>query len=239
VSVVIFDLDGVLVESEPYWQAGFADIVNAFAGDSGWTPPGLKADQMGAYQGGRVDETLREILTKLEHSETAMDESLVHDLTHRVIDHASTAFLDHPTPIPVSVAAAKELHARGHTIGVASSSAPEFIDTALEVTGLDGLVAARQSALGLARGKPDPEVYLLLLRQVGVQADQCVAIEDSEKGIGAAVAAGIPCIGLRRHGEPLERFDRCVWVTDRLDADEVEGVLSGRLRRGDRGRDMG
>lgn len=229
-SVVLFDLDGVLVESEPYWQAGFADVVNAVARESSWPDPGLQQAHMGSYQGGRVDETLRDILAKIGQAPAASDESLVRSLTDRVIEQASAAFLDHPIPIDASVQAAKDLHARGFILGVASSSAPQFIDTVLEVVGLAGIVAARQSALGLAEGKPDPEVYALLLRQLGTRAAHCVAIEDSTPGIGAAVAAGIPCIGLRRHDEPMDRFDHCVWVTGAVDADEVEGVLRGELR---------
>jgi beta-phosphoglucomutase-like phosphatase (HAD superfamily) len=238
-SCVIFDLDGVLVESEPYWQAGFADVVNAVAAQSGWPDPGLHSDHLAAYQGGRVDETLRDILTKLGQPEAATDDLLVRQLTAQVIERASTAFRDRPTPILASVAAAKELHACGHTIGVASSSALEFIDAALAVVGLEDVVAARQSALGLARGKPDPEVYLLLLRQLGTPPRHCVAIEDSAAGVGAAVAAGIPCIGLRRHDEPLDWYAPCVWTTSTLDANAIESVLAGKLGDGRQPPDMG
>ena len=225
-TAVIFDLDGVLVDSEPLWSAGFAAVVNEYAAGQGWVHPGLAADDMGAYQGGRVNETLREILTGTGHPAAATDTEVVDRLTEQVIQWVVTAFLARPTGIASSVETARQLHARGLKLGVASSSAIDFIDTVLDTLGLSDAFSARQSSLLLERGKPDGEVYRRTLQELDEQAADCLAIEDSARGIGAAVDAGIRCIGLwREPGSPPDAFKACAGVTRRLSAEEVESWL--------------
>jgi mannitol-1-/sugar-/sorbitol-6-/2-deoxyglucose-6-phosphatase len=232
VSAVLFDLDGVLVESEPYWQEGFAAVVNEFATESGWGDPGLTTKQMAEFLGGRVDDSLSTILEAIGHPEAAADGATMGTLTERVVDFASYAFEREPITIESSVEAVRELRARGVKLGVASSSAPEFIALSLQTLGLEDAFVARQSALGLERGKPDPEVYQLLLEKLGERAADCVAVEDSPRGIGSAVAAGVRCVGLwRGEGAPPAAFEECVWWTRALVAEEIDAELRGERRR--------
>lgn len=223
---VIFDLDGVLVDSEPLWQRGFADVVNTWLESTGAPNPGLAASQMGSYAGGRVNETLREILVGLGRDE-ASDDALIAQLTAQVVADTSKAFAASPTPIQSSVDVARELRARGARLAVCSSSAQEFIDTVIDVLGLEGVFETTASALELEHGKPHPQVYLGVLDALGVAAADCVAIEDSARGIGSAVAAGIPCVGLWRGGGIApEQFDVCVRVTTDLTLADLEAVRS-------------
>ncbi len=221
-TAVIFDLDGVLVDSEPLWSAGFAEVVNEYAAGQGWVSPGLVPGQLGAYQGGRVNETLREIpdgnvgIRQLPSSPTPQ---VVDELTEHAGDPAGGYCIPgaRPTGIASSVETARELHARGLKLGVASSSAIDFIDTVLDTLGLSDAFSARQSSLLLKRGKPDGEVYRRTLQELDERAEDCLAIEDSARGIGAAEAAGIRCIGLwREPGSRPDAFKACVWVTPRL-----------------------
>lgn len=228
VSAVIFDLDGVLVESERHWQRAFAQIANEVAGRQGWRlPRPLTAAAMSKYTGGRVNETLRDIFVGLGHSEAAADPFLIEQLTRRVVDQASADFLSDPEPIVSSVEVARSLAAAGMKLGVASSSSIDFIQTVLSYLGLSDSIAAKQSALLLENGKPDGDVYRLTLEHLNEDAADCVAVEDSPVGIRAAADAGLRCIGLYTGNEdnrPSE-FEICAVNTRRLTLGDIQAAL--------------
>ena len=225
----IFDLDGVLVDSEPYWQRGFAEVTNEYCVESGLPDPALTAAQMARFQGGRVNDTLASILASLGHPELAAQESL-EQLTGRVIAHVSHAFVAHPTPIESSISVARQLADRGVPLAVASSSAQEFIDAAIKTIGLQDAVSVTQSALGLRHGKPHPEVYQLTLDQLGLEADDVVAIEDSTTGIGSAVRAGIATIWLLQNSTETEA-EAIQRLRDTLGSDADAGARVRRITR--------
>lgn len=195
---VIFDLDGVLVNSEPYWQEGFAEVATQFCLEHGLPDPGLTAEQMSRFQGGRVNDTVAAIMSELGYGNYT-DPGMVNALTDRVIDHVSAQFAENANEIPSSVRVARQLADRGIPLAVASSSAQQFIDAALEAIGLSDAFTVTQSALDLEHGKPHPEVYLLTLDKMGLQAREVVAIEDSLAGLGAALRADLATIWLRQN----------------------------------------
>lgn len=240
---VIFDLDGVLVNSEPYWQGAFLQITREFCEESGFAQPNLELRDMVRFQGGRVNDTLRTILTSLGHEESTYPD-MIEDLATRVIDHVSDAFRAAPTPITGNVRVARQLADNGVLIGVASSSAQIFIDAALEKIGLADAVAVTQSAYPLKHGKPHPEVYLLTLDRMGISAEETVAIEDSTTGLGSAVRAGLATIWyledeaeseddalarLRETlGEEADAVERVRLITRVLSVEDVERVMGTR-----------
>jgi mannitol-1-/sugar-/sorbitol-6-/2-deoxyglucose-6-phosphatase len=237
---VIFDLDGVLVNSEPYWQRGFAEIATQFCLERGLPDPGLTPKQMSRFQGGRVNDTVAAILSGLGHG-NHVDPTTVVALTDRVIDHVSRQFAKNANAIESSVRVARQLADRGIPLAVASSSAQQFIDTALEAIGLSDAFAVTQSALELKHGKPHPEVYLLTLDKMGLKARDVVAIEDSTTGLGAALRADLATIWLLQdtaesEADSLERLratlgnvagaaDLVRRVTRDLTIEDVEDVM--------------
>jgi HAD superfamily hydrolase (TIGR01509 family) len=118
------------------------------------------------------------------------------------IETASRLFAEDPRPITASVVTASELHARGFRLGVASSSAPEFIHTVLDHEGLSQEVEAVESAFFLANPKPHPDVYVNVMSSLGVTADECLAIEDSWTGVQSSIRAGLRTVWLS--GEPVD-----------------------------------
>lgn len=230
-AAVIFDLDGVLVDSERHWQRAFADIANEVARERGWDVKTFTAPDMARYAGGRVNQTLRDVFTGIGHPEVADDAELIEALTRRAVRQASAEFLADPRPISASVHVARSLARAGMKLGVASSSSVDFIDTVLSYLGLAESITARRSALNLEKGKPDGEVYRRTLKDLGERAADCVAIEDSKVGIQAAADAGLRCIGLYT-GDPETRpahLDLCVLTTSRLTmADVAAAFESGR-----------
>jgi HAD superfamily hydrolase (TIGR01509 family) len=193
---VIFDLDGVLVDSEPYWQEAFAGVANEWCVSHGIANPRLTAPQMRRFEGGRVSDTVTTVLTELAGRPLTPLE--VADATDRVVDLATRAFAKRPTLIQPSVEVARQLARQGARLGLASSSAPRFIDVALNEAGLTDAFAVTQSALYLEHGKPDPEVYRLTLARLGESADESLAVEDSIRGLISAIRAELRVIWLVR-----------------------------------------
>ncbi len=225
---VIFDLDGVLVESEPLWRQGFADAVNARLDAAGSSHPHVTPEDLTAYQGGRVSDTLSDVLRSVG-DDASDDVATISALTDEVVDRVSQAFRADPHIIESSRAVARALHDRGIRLAVASSSSPRFIETALDVAGLRDAFEVSVSALYLEHAKPHPQVYLEAVAALGGRPADCVAIEDSARGIGAAVAAGIPCLGLWQGDGPAPaEFDACDLVTTDLTMDDVDKLLGSR-----------
>lgn len=190
---VIFDLDGVLVDSEQYWRDGFRSAVSFLAGELGVevTPP--TDAKLHRFEGGRVSDTVRSLAEHFFPGEE-LHESQLEAAAVRTIQTASELLERDPHPIATNVSVAHELASAGYPLAVASSSARPFIDAALRVTNLAGSIDVRESAYDLEHAKPHPEVYLNALARLGVTAEESVAIEDSVTGATAAVAAGLPTL---------------------------------------------
>lgn len=190
---VVFDLDGTLVDSEPYWIQGFSTGLARILEERGHGHHELDPAQMAAFQGGRVPDTIGTILDWL-HLTPSLGAGETAAIVDAVIDEVTRAFVAHPAPIPEVVATARELHQDGYPLAVASSSALSFIDAVVRALDLVDVFPVRVSAVGLPQGKPDPLVYRLALDQLGLGPDRALAIEDSLRGVAAAVNATMRCV---------------------------------------------
>jgi HAD superfamily hydrolase (TIGR01509 family) len=97
--------------------------------------------------------------------------------------------------LPGALEAVEALAARW-PLGLASSSNRELIDLVLRVSALERWFAATVSSEEVPRGKPAPDVYLEAARRLGVRAESCAAVEDSENGILSAKAAGMRVLAI-------------------------------------------
>lgn len=229
-STVIFDLDGVLVDSEPLWQQGFADVVNAYCVEQGQADPGLTREDMVRFHGGRVKDTVRTLVEEQGLGDTATDETIA-ALTDRVVEDAASQLSDEVT-ISSSVDVARRLHEGGTRLAVASSSAQRFIEAVVDRLELADAFEVVQSALELEHGKPDPEVYELTLVRLGVSARETIAIEDSVPGVQSALRAGLAVVWLTSEAtdDALELLGAddpagVKLVTPTLEYDDVRNVL--------------
>ena len=111
------------------------------------------------------------------------------------------------------------------TVAVVSGAARSEILPVLDAAGIAGLVTTIVAADDIENGKPDPEGYLLALEQLGAEAGDAVAFEDSEPGVDAARAAGIHCVAVLGT-LPRERLARADAIVERLDADAVREALA-------------
>lgn len=178
---VIFDLDGVLVDSEIWWDEVRADFARRHGRP--WTEAD-RAAVMGANSR-QWSETMR---TRLGLSMSAAE------IEREIVDGVVGRYRAQGAPvIDGAVDVVRRLAGRYRT-AVASSAHRQVIDAALEALGLADAFDAVVSSDEVARGKPAPDVYLETARRLGVLPADCLVVEDSLNGILAARAAGMTVV---------------------------------------------
>jgi len=191
IEAVIFDLDGVLLDSEQVWDEA--------------------REQLAKERGGRWHENAQRDMmgmSSLEWSRYMHDVIGIpeppEEISREVVERIAKLYREHLPVVPGAREAIARLAARW-ALGLASSSNRELIDLALELLGVKHRFKATVSSEEVARGKPAPDVYLEAARRLGVEPTHAAAIEDSENGIRAAKAAGIRVIAIPNpHFPPAE-----------------------------------
>ncbi len=181
IDAVIFDLDGVLVDSEIWWD----EARRAFASSHG--RPWDEADRA-AVMGGNSRQwahTMRERL-EVEVPEHEVERAVVEAVVARYAAEG-------PPCIDGAVEAARAI-AGHHPVAVASSAHPDVIRTALAATGLADVFSIVVSSDEVVHGKPEPDVYLCAAERLGVDPERCLVVEDSYNGVLAAKAAGMAVV---------------------------------------------
>jgi beta-phosphoglucomutase-like phosphatase (HAD superfamily) len=174
---VVFDLDGVIVDSEQVWDDVRAQYVHERGGrygaDATRAMMGMSSPEWSAYMAGELGVP-------------GTPEQINADVVERMLARYGSA----PPLIDGAVAAVREV-AQHWPIAIASSSNVELIDVVLAAAGLAGIVRETVSSEQVARGKPAPDVYLEAALRLGVEPSACAAVEDSHNGIRSARAAGM------------------------------------------------
>ena len=174
---VVFDLDGVIVDSEQVWD----DVRERYTREVGGTYTETAARDM---MGMSSSEWSRYMAEQLGVPGTP--EEINAEVVRRMLSRYGEA----PPFISGAVAAIRRVAAQW-PLAIASSSNPELIDVVVAAAGLDDVFRVRVSSQEVARGKPAPDVYLEAARRLAVAAASCGAVEDSHNGILSAKAAGM------------------------------------------------
>ncbi|HEX2129479.1 MAG TPA: HAD family phosphatase [Solirubrobacterales bacterium] len=182
VGAVIFDLDGVLVDSESVWDEARRRYVDVHGGT--WREEATR-DMMGMSS----LEWSRYVRERLGVERP--DEVISADVAGAVAD-----LYRERLPLIPGAREAVDRIAERWPLGLASSSNREVIDLVLELSGLAARFAATVSSEEVSRGKPAPDVYVEAARRLDVAPDACAAIEDSHNGMLSASAAGMRVIAI-------------------------------------------
>jgi HAD superfamily hydrolase (TIGR01509 family) len=177
VAAVIFDLDGVLLDSEQAWDQARQDLVAETGGT--WTDTATR-DMMG------MSSKEWPVYVRDELGVDMTAEEINADIVRRMIEGYRIAL-----PLLPGARQAVERMAAVRPLGLASSSNREVIDAVLAAMGVEHLFEVTVSSEEVARGKPAPDVWLEAARRLDTAPGDCVAIEDSENGIKSAHAAGM------------------------------------------------
>ncbi len=181
IAAVIFDLDGVLVDTEIWWD----EVRQAFAAAHGrsWTVED-RAQVMGANSR-QWSRTMRE---RLDLDRPA--EAIERDVVDAMVSRWRTA----PSPLIAGADDVVRRLAAEYPLAVASSAHREVIDAALSLTGLRSSFSVVVSSDEVAHGKPAPDVYLEAAHRLDVEPTQCVVVEDSLNGVLSGRAAGMTVV---------------------------------------------
>lgn len=210
---VLFDMDGVLVDSEPFWREVERRV---FAG-LGLT---LTDDDMRATMGLRIEEVVAH-WHRVGPWEAPAPAAVVAD----IVAGMAEVIRARGAALPGVHAAIARCRGAGLRLGLATSSHHVLIDAVLERLELGDAFEVRHSAEDEARGKPDPAVYLGAARRLDVDPRRCVAIEDSRNGIRSAKAAGMRCVAVPEPGAPPEVTAEADVVLPSLEALTVDALL--------------
>jgi sugar-phosphatase len=211
---LIFDMDGVLVDSEPLWRLAerqvFAEVGLELTDADCERTMGMRTDEviehwyrLSPWNGrtcaeveGRLESRMRELITERAAAMPGVEESIA------------------------------MARAEGFVLGLATSSAPPLIEAVLAKLGLGDAFAITHSAIYEELGKPHPAVFLTTARLLGVDPAECVAIEDSVAGVRSASAAGMRVIAV----PPPHLFDEAAYDEADIKLRSLEELTVEMLR---------
>ena len=217
IEAVIFDLDGLLLDSESAWDGARRELV--------------------AARGGRwKDSATRDMLgmSSLEWSRYVRDELGVdmasEEISDAVVEQLLAGYRQRLPWLPGAQEAVRRMAARW-PLGLASSSNREVIELFMRTSGLGECFKAWVSSEEVGRGKPAPDVFVEAARRVGVQPSHAAAVEDSHNGILSARAAGMMVLAVPNHEFPpdpeaLGQADAVLGNLDQLTIDAVVGAAA-------------
>jgi HAD superfamily hydrolase (TIGR01509 family) len=203
---VIFDMDGLLLDTETLWHAAETDLFARHGGTFTW-------DDKMAVIGTSYDFTSTYFADRLgmprERGPELVSEmlELMHERVRRAVDAR-----------PGAVELVARLRRLDVALGLASNSPRYLVDDALATAGMSDVFGVIVTSDDVERAKPAPDIYLLACERLGVTPAEAVALEDSASGIAAAKAAGLTVIGVPQYAE-----------TDATAADRVVDSLEDLL----------
>jgi HAD superfamily hydrolase (TIGR01509 family) len=200
---VIFDMDGVVVDSELYWGKPDFNFLRSLI--PGWDMnKHMKRTGISIYD---IHESLKpEFSVSIKKSEFL---NKYHRLAEEIYGKKSLL-------LPGFLEFIRSLKREGFKTAIVSSSPRSWIDIVMKRFGIANLFDRIVSADGFkGRGKPAPDIYLHAAGELGVNPGDCVVIEDSENGVASAKAAGMKCIGFRgKNKTGVQELSRADFVVD-------------------------
>ena len=212
IEAVVFDMDGVLVDSEPIWRAVEQEV---FGGVGIEVTEEDLLETMGVRVGDVVERW---------HRRHPWDEPSRQEIAELIVERVAETIEQGGALNEDAVRAVEYVHGLGLRLALASSSPMRLIRAVLSLGGLADRFEVVLSAEDEEEGKPDPAVYVSAARELRVPAERCLAVEDSVNGVRSAKGAGMVCVAIPVSGVTegfegadlvlgsIEEFDARIWA---------------------------
>jgi HAD superfamily hydrolase (TIGR01509 family) len=193
IEAVVFDMDGVLLDSEPIWRAIEIEVFGRVGIE-------LREEDLLRTMGVRIADVVR-----LWHERHPWADPPIERIADEIVERVADTIERESSLADGAVEAIDRLRDRGLPLALASSSPMRLIEAVLRMGRLEDRFDVVLTGEAEEHGKPAPDVYLSAARALGVPPERCLAIEDSINGVRAAKAAGMVAIAVpppqTRHGD--------------------------------------
>ncbi len=208
---VIFDMDGVLIDSaQPHFRS-WVQLARECGGS-------VTQDQFAATFGRQNRDIVPVLFGEVS-------ESRMQDLADRKEEIYRDLVRTSPPIVEGACELVRSLHAAGVLLAVGSSGPRPNIDLVLKAMGADELIPVIVSGDDVTCGKPDPQVFSLACERLGLSPNRCVVVEDAPAGVTAAHAAGTSAVAVLIH-HPADAFEKAEYVVQSLSDLSVEKLVS-------------
>ncbi|HBN08999.1 MAG TPA: hydrolase [Cyanobacteria bacterium UBA8530] len=208
---LIFDMDGLLIDSEPLYQRTEKKIL----ADYGITDFSILDEAFGM----KNEEAFEMYVERLALPADPLE------LLDRCREQMLVLFKEELQLMPQAEACLETFHRKGYPMALASGSMRALLDTAVGRFGLEKYFSVTVSGDDVEHGKPDPEIFLLAAKKLGVKPSDCLVFEDAIHGVTAAKAAGMYCVAVPNPSVPRERFREADWIFDHLPAHPPDSLV--------------
>jgi len=182
---VIFDMDGVLIDSEPLYRKINSSLFRRF----GFS---LSDEEYSEFVGTSDKDMWQSLRDRYK-----LNESMERINTIRREEHVNFFSTVGLKPMKGAVELLDDIKKKGIKLALASSTPEEIVNIVMKRTGMDAYFKIRVCGDQVERSKPEPEIFNIALEKLGISHDEGIIIEDSENGVKAAVRAGIKAIGFQ------------------------------------------
>lgn len=205
IKAVIFDMDGLLIDSEPVWFRAKEDLLKEI--NYKWTWEDQK-NSMGVST-----ETWVNYVYNFADQKFTKEEVL-----HGITDRMKTYYKNGEIDLMPGANEALQFAKNNFKVGLASGSYKDLLYGAVKSNNWESIFEEILSSDDIERGKPQPDIYLEVMKRLGVLPEECIVLEDSRDGIKAGVAAGAKVITVPSKDVPVppEVLDSAYAVIDSL-----------------------
>jgi len=184
IKAVIFDMDGLLIDSEPFWRMSQKNLFSKRGIN-------LNEDDFESFMGKRIDEVVAIIFSRFPNQDKTQEET-AEEIVNGVIE------LVQEKGIALSGVkkTLEDLKKQNYKIGLASSSNLKIIKAVLKKLDIESYFEVVHSAQFEEYGKPHPQIFISTAKMLGVPPSECLVLEDSFHGVIAALAANMKCIAI-------------------------------------------
>lgn len=207
IKAVIFDMDGLLVDSEPWWRVAESNIF----GKLSVSPTEEDFERM---MGNRIQEVITNWHAKHPWPDFSLEKTM-----NEIVDEVGRLVTENAALMPGVIEALEFFKTKNIPVALASSSPLRLINRLITNYKIDHYFVVVRSAEFEQRGKPHPDVFLTTAKALNVAPENCLVFEDSHNGVLAAKAAGMMCVAVPAPEHlPQERFGIADWKWASLEA---------------------